>query len=63
MKVRVDEELCTGCGLCAEICPGIFELKNDISTVKIGSNDVPEQYKNACQEAAETCPVEAIEIE
>lgn len=63
MKVKVDEGLCTGCGLCAETCPEIFELENDISMVKIGDDDVPRQYENACQDAADSCPVEAIQIE
>ena len=26
MKAFVDRDLCIGCGLCAEICPLVFEL-------------------------------------
>jgi ferredoxin len=29
MKVWIDQDLCTGDGLCAEICPDIFEMHVD----------------------------------
>lgn len=29
MKVWIDQDLCTGDGLCAEICPEIFEMHDD----------------------------------
>lgn len=28
-KVWIDQDLCTGDGLCAEICPKIFEMHDD----------------------------------
>ncbi len=28
-KVHVDEDLCIGCGLCADTCPDVFELGDD----------------------------------
>jgi ferredoxin len=28
-KVWIDQDLCTGDGLCAEICPAIFEMHDD----------------------------------
>lgn len=61
MKVRVDENLCTGCGLCVDICPEIFEMPEAVSIVKTQniSGDLVEKVK----EAAESCPVEAIIIE
>ena len=63
MKVSVDENLCTGCGTCTEICPEVFELTDDLAMVKIGNEEVPEQYENACQEAVDSCPVEAITVD
>ena len=61
MKVRVDTELCTGCGLCADSCPEIFELDNDYATVKV--DVVPEDQEDCARQAVEDCPVEAISIE
>ena len=29
MKVWIEQDLCTGDGICAEICPDIFEMADD----------------------------------
>lgn len=54
------EEGCTVCGLCADTCPDVFEMKDE-ATVKenINFSDYEEQIK----EAAENCPVEVIKYE
>ena len=61
MKVKVDEETCIGCGVCSETCPEVFELNDDKARVKVG--EVPKDAEGTCQEAADNCPVEAIQIE
>ena len=61
MKATVDEETCIGCGLCAETCPEVFEMNDDKARAKV--DEVPEDLAESCREAAESCPVEAIQIE
>lgn len=61
MKAKVDEELCTGCELCTETCPEVFEMQGDVSQVKV--DEIPEDSEECAQTAADECPVEAIEIE
>ena len=29
LKVWIDQDLCTGDGLCAEICPSVFDMHDD----------------------------------
>jgi len=53
----VDEELCIGCGHCAEVCPAVFSLNDDQKSTVVG----PDKCGDCnCQEAIDTCPVQAI---
>jgi ferredoxin len=53
---KVDKNKCIGCGLCASICPAVFEMgKDGKSTVKDPKSKLP-----CVKEAAESCPVQAI---
>lgn len=61
MKVAVDKDICTGCGLCADTCPEVFEIDDSLAKVKV--SDVPQSAVKTCQEAADNCPVECIQIE
>jgi ferredoxin len=62
MKVQVNPELCSGCGPCVDICPEAFELNEEgVAAVKL--DEVPAELLDACREAADSCPSEAISIE
>jgi len=61
MKALVDADLCTGCGLCVSTCPDVFAM-NDDDIAEVIADPVGLEVEEACQHAADDCPVEAIEI-
>jgi ferredoxin len=76
MRVWIDQDLCTGDGLCVDHCPEVFVLLEDgISYVRDhhhiyndpgqaeGVVDVPGKLELAVILAAEDCPGECIFIE
>ena len=60
MKVRI-EDTCTSCGLCVDTCPDVFSMGPDMAQVAV--DEVPPEFEDAVQQAADECPVEAIVIE
>ena len=62
MKATIDDSLCTGCGVCADDLPDVFEMNDeDMAVVKV--DPIPEDLEDAAQEAADNCPCGAISIE
>ena len=61
MKATVDQDTCTGCGLCVDTCSEVFEMADDI--VKVIADPVPAEAEETCKQAADDCPVEAIKVE
>jgi ferredoxin len=60
MKVRI-EDTCTACGLCVDTCPDVFQMGSDMAEVIV--DEVPAEFEEAVQQAADECPVEAIVVE
>lgn len=60
MVVRI-EDSCTACGLCVDICPEVFQMGDDIAEVIYP--EVPPEFEETAQRAADECPVEAIIVE
>jgi ferredoxin len=76
MKVWIDQDLCTGDGLCEEIAPDVFTLLDDgLAYVKDGDEvlekpggsasmaPIPPTLLDVVIESAEECPGECIFIE
>ena len=60
MKVVVNADECTACGLCEDTCPEVFQLGDEFAEVQ----DVDfSEYEEGIREAAEDCPSEAIKYE
>ena len=55
-KPVVDYEACIGCGSCPEICPEVFQMRDDKAWV-VGAEKCTACN---CQEAIDVCPVQAI---
>lgn len=61
MKAHVDPNTCGGTGLCVNTCPQVFELSDDgVASVKV--DEVPDDMQQACKDAADSCPTNAITI-
>ena len=56
--VSVDQALCTGCGLCIELCPEVFIWGPDGKAVAVRS----ECELHNVEEVADQCPAEAINV-
>jgi ferredoxin len=74
MQVWIDQDCCTGAGLCVDHCPDLFIVLDDgIGYVHDGGlvitdSDhpavaVPRRYERAAIDAAERCPGECIYLE
>jgi ferredoxin len=61
MTVKVDRGTCIGCGLCAGICPEVFEMDEDNIAKVIAQPGAGNE--ESAQEAADSCPVGAIAVE
>lgn len=61
MKVIVDQETCTGCELCVQTCPEALKMEGDKA---VGYADpIPAESEDSAKQAADDCPVGAIQIQ
>lgn len=74
MRVWIDQDCCTGAGICVDHCPDLFVVLEDgIGYVREGrhvitdadrrSVVVPRRYEQAAVDAVERCPGECIYVE
>jgi len=61
MKVIVNKDICIGCTLCVQSCPGVFRMEQDKAIVHLDS--VTKEFESCSRQAADECPVTAITIE
>lgn len=57
VSLRLDQERCTGCGMCVEVCPHAVLVKEN-GRARIDSRDSCME----CGACARNCPVDAISV-
>jgi ferredoxin len=72
MRVWIEEDFCTGDGLCADLCPDVFEMGDDgLAHVKgqsaeaedgLGAVLVPDDLEEAVRDAEAQCAGECIHV-
>ena len=60
MRVKLDKNLCIGCGLCEENVPGVFRIGE--YTAELKADEVDDELVQQVRETMEDCPAGAITI-
>ena len=60
MKLKVNTDLCIGCGACCATCPECFEFDEDGHAI-CTTDAIPEANEDDAIDAKEGCPTSAIE--
>ncbi len=61
MVAVVQKDICTGCELCPEIGPDIFEMDSD-GKAHAKVDEIATEQEGKATQAAESCPVNAIKL-
>ncbi len=56
-KPSVDQDICTGCETCVDLCPGVFRLTDEGVAEVFNPTGASEAE---IQDAIDSCPVECI---
>ncbi len=62
MRVTVDENLCESNGMCEDLAPDVFEIRDD-DLLYVIEAEPPAALHAAVEEAAVRCPKQAILLE
>ena len=60
MKLKVNKDLCIGCGACQAIVDEVFQIEDDgLATVIV--DEINDDLKDDALDAKDGCPTDAIE--
>ncbi|GAA5129674.1 ferredoxin [Haloechinothrix salitolerans] len=62
MKIVLDNDKCTGLGICESLAPEFFEVGDDGALV-LKQSDVPGCHLADVEAAVDGCPTEALRLE
>lgn len=60
MELKVNKDVCIGCGACQAICDEVFEIGDD-GLAEVIVKEISEDVKESALDAKDGCPVGAIE--
>lgn len=64
MKIRIDDELCSGHGRCYSLAPDVFLARDDDGFGEvIGDGTVAPEHEAQARKAAANCPERAVLID
>lgn len=61
MRVDVDNDRCTGLGICESIVPDVFEVEDD-GTLTIHQSEVNSAERAELEQAVRSCPIAALRL-
>lgn len=62
MRVTVDPDVCQASAVCMALAPEIFEVRGD-GYLYVLDEEPGEEHRQSVEEAARSCPTQAISIE
>ena len=62
MKVIVDYDICASTGTCMQVCPEVFEVRDDGYLYLLQENP-PDELRSKVEMAVNSCPVQAISLQ
>lgn len=62
MKTYVSKDLCISCELCPSLSPALYKMDSDGKAVAIKSDNLTQQEGIEANEAADSCPSDAISV-
>ena len=63
MKTKVSKDLCISCALCPSLSPDLYKMDNDNKAIALKTGDLTSQEAIEANEAADSCPSDAIIVE
>ncbi|MEU8360900.1 ferredoxin [Nonomuraea sp. NPDC048882] len=63
MKIKADESVCIGAGMCALTVPAVFDQSEEEGTVVLLQEAPPQDLEDAVRRAVTLCPSGAISVE
>ena len=61
MRIEVDFDRCESNAVCMGVAPEVFEVRDD-GFLYVLQDEPPESLREACEQAAASCPTSAITV-